>query len=189
MYSTYQDYHSTPRQKKPVPIPSSERLEHETKVRPLLVVPMSSIEQFETLLASNYDLILVDVWASWCAPCKKGSVDFQQLAEAFEPYIVKKQLCFVKENIDHAEASYHLHEVSGVPTYFIYHFGKRVDMIVGNDFKKMHGILQAYFLENKKNLFVSPPPDSVPSSPSPLPRPSQHYPQIKQTIQYPPRHF
>ena len=65
----------------------------------------------------NYTVICVDVWAPWCAPCKKMAPLYDRLAKL---YVENSSIIFLKDNIDHPD-SFHKEKVTSIPTFFIYY--------------------------------------------------------------------
>jgi thiol-disulfide isomerase/thioredoxin len=64
----------------------------------------------------NYRIVLVDVWAKWCGPCKHFTPKFEELANNCSDI---KEMIFLKDDIDN-ENSPHSTLVSAVPTFFLY---------------------------------------------------------------------
>lgn len=64
----------------------------------------------------NYRIVLVDVWAKWCGPCKHFTPKFEELANNCSDV---KEMIFLKDDIDN-ENSPHSSLVSAVPTFFLY---------------------------------------------------------------------
>ena len=64
----------------------------------------------------NYRIVLVDVWAKWCGPCKHFTPKFEELANNCSDV---KEMIFLKDDIDN-ENSPHSTLVSAVPTFFLY---------------------------------------------------------------------
>lgn len=64
--------------------------------------------QFESLIDDN-ELVFVDFWAAWCAPCKQFSHIYEVVAEQF-PSIV-----FAKVNIEEQQELADLFEIRSIP--------------------------------------------------------------------------
>lgn len=65
-------------------------------------------EQFETLINEN-ELVFIDFWAAWCAPCKQFSKVYEQVSDHF-PGIV-----FAKVNIEEQKELAELFEIRSIP--------------------------------------------------------------------------
>ncbi|NVB41274.1 thioredoxin [Pseudenhygromyxa sp. WMMC2535] len=71
--------------------------------------------------------VLVDFWATWCAPCK-----------AMEPHLQKiqddlgSQLKIVKMNVEENQATSTRYKVMKLPTILIFKGGEVVDKLAGN---------------------------------------------------------
>ena len=82
-------------------------------------------ENFESYLNGDLPLV-VDLWATWCGPCKAISPIISQLAEQYDGKLVVGK-CDVEEN-DEVAFKY---KVSGVPTFLFFKGGKLVDRLTG----------------------------------------------------------
>jgi thioredoxin 1 len=69
-------------------------------------------ENFDSILADN-DLLAVDFWAPWCAPCVTFNAIIEKLAEK------KPDLVFAKINIDEQPALAKEFDVQSVPAVLI----------------------------------------------------------------------
>lgn len=98
-------------------------------------------ETFKQLL-SIYKIIVVDVWADFCMPCKKIAPTYQALANKYSSNIETKDVLFLKDRIDDDSIdSVHHTMVQAVPTFFIYAFGKLQGEVIGPDVGAIDGIL------------------------------------------------
>lgn len=71
--------------------------------------------------------VLVDFWATWCAPCKMLAPTIDAIADEFAG-----QLKVGKVNVDENPATPGTYGVRGIPTVILFKGGKVVDQIVGN---------------------------------------------------------
>ena len=69
---------------------------------------------------------VVDLWATWCGPCRAIAPIIAQLAEEYDGKIVVGK-CDVEENDDIAIE----YRVSSIPTILFFKEGKLVDRLVG----------------------------------------------------------
>ncbi len=75
----------------------------------------------------NGDLpFVVDLWATWCGPCRAIAPIIAQLAEQYDGKIVVGK-CDVEENDDIAIE----YRVSSIPTILFFKGGEVVDKMVG----------------------------------------------------------
>jgi thioredoxin 1 len=70
--------------------------------------------------------VLVDFWASWCAPCKQLNPVINELAEKYAT-----RLKIVKVNIEDSPEVPTKYEVRGIPNLILFKNGEVVDSRVG----------------------------------------------------------
>jgi len=71
-------------------------------------------------------LVLVDVYAPWCGPCKKMAPYLAEIAEE-----KKDKLTFIKVNADESQEIVKNLNVEELPTLILYKNGKRVYTNIG----------------------------------------------------------
>lgn len=82
-------------------------------------------ENFETYKNGNLPLV-VDMWATWCGPCRMVAPVISDLAEEYDGKIVVGK-CDVEDNNDLAMEF----GVRSIPTILFFKDGKLVDKFVG----------------------------------------------------------
>lgn len=82
-------------------------------------------ENFETLKNGELPLV-VDLWATWCGPCKMIAPVISELAEEYDGKLVVGK-CDVEENDDVAMEF----GVRNIPTVLFFKGGQLVDKMVG----------------------------------------------------------
>lgn len=98
-------------------------------------------ETFRELL-KRYTIVVVDVWANFCMPCKKIAPVYQKLAEKYKTLIDNNEIYFLKDCIDDESLeSVHKDSVVAVPTFYIYAYGKSKGEIIGPDLPLIEKIL------------------------------------------------
>lgn len=90
-----------------------------------------------------FPIVVVDVWAEWCEPCKKVSVLYEDLAKRFLEAHQKRLVIFIKDNIDQPD-SYHADKVQSIPTIFIYVNKEVVFRSDGYEEEKIVNLLQGW---------------------------------------------
>jgi len=70
--------------------------------------------------------VMVDFWASWCAPCKQLNPVINELAEKYAT-----RLKIVKVNIEDSPEVPTKYEVRGIPNLILFKDGKVIDSKVG----------------------------------------------------------
>jgi thioredoxin 1 len=81
---------------------------------------------FEKEALESHKPVIVDFWASWCAPCRMMSPVFEQLSDEY-----KGKAKFGKLNVDSDPKISEKYGIRGIPCLIILHDGKEVDRIVG----------------------------------------------------------
>ena len=82
-------------------------------------------DNFESYLNGNLPLV-VDLWATWCGPCRMIAPIISELAEEYDGKIVVGK-CDVEENDDIAIQF----GVRNIPTILFFKDGQLVDKMVG----------------------------------------------------------
>jgi len=85
-----------------------------------------SDDGFENDVLKSGTPVLVDFWASWCAPCKAISPVVDALAEDYDGKVKVGKL-----NVDENPATPGKYGVRGIPTLILFKDGKVVDQVVG----------------------------------------------------------
>ncbi len=81
---------------------------------------------FDTEVLQSPIPVLVDFWASWCAPCRSVAPIVDALADAYEGKVKVG-----KVNVDENPAIPARYGIRGIPTIMLFKEGKLVDQVVG----------------------------------------------------------
>lgn len=77
----------------------------------------------------NNKLIAIDLWASWCGPCRAMAPVFEELSKEM------KNVTFAKLNVDENQNIASGLGVMSIPTFIIFKNGNEVDRIIGANSK------------------------------------------------------
>ncbi len=70
--------------------------------------------------------VLVDFWATWCAPCKAIAPLLEEMAEKYSG-----KVSIVKVNVDENQSTPGKYGVRSIPTLILFKGGEIVDQIIG----------------------------------------------------------
>jgi len=94
---------------------------------------------FDEIVLSSDQPVLVDFFATWCPPCKAMAPIVAEVAAEFEGRAVVGQL-----DIDQNPALAAQYEVEYLPTFILFKHGEPVDRVVGGTPKgTLSGMLEA----------------------------------------------
>ncbi|MCS7120163.1 MAG: thioredoxin [Nitrososphaerota archaeon] len=71
-------------------------------------------------------LVVIDFWASWCAPCRMMSPIIDEMARDYAGKIL-----FGKLNVDRNQEIASKYQIVSIPTLLVFRDGELVDRIVG----------------------------------------------------------
>lgn len=99
-------------------------------------------DTIETFLEENKDkTVLIDFWASWCAPCKQLLPVVEKLAEENQDVVIAKVQVDVEEQISNQ------YKVRRVPTFIALKNGEAQDPLVAKTYTK--AVIQEYIEKQK----------------------------------------
>jgi thioredoxin 1 len=81
---------------------------------------------FESDINETGRLVIVDMWAEWCGPCKIMEPVLEEVAQEHG-----EKLKVVKINIDQNQETPIRFNVMNIPTFLFFKDGKEVDRIIG----------------------------------------------------------
>lgn len=81
---------------------------------------------FETEVANNEGVTVVDFWAPWCGPCRMVAPVMEELAEEYAG-----QVRFAKVNVDENQATAGTFGIRSIPTIGFFKDGEVIGAVVG----------------------------------------------------------
>lgn len=89
------------------------------------MVQQLSQNEFKKEVLEHKGMVFVDFYADWCGPCKMTSPVIDELSNE------KKEIKFVKVNVDENQQLAGEYSVFSIPTFLIFKNGKVVSSFVG----------------------------------------------------------
>ena len=83
-------------------------------------------QNFETTVSSSSQLVLVDFWATWCAPCKMLRPVIEELATEYDGQMIVGEL-----DVDANPIIASKFTVLSIPSVILFRGGKPEERIVG----------------------------------------------------------
>ena len=83
-------------------------------------------DEFDREVLSSELPVLVDFWASWCAPCRMQGEVLKELAPDLEGKVK-----IVKVNVDESERAAIRYGITSIPTLIVFRGGEAVEKTVG----------------------------------------------------------
>ncbi len=83
-------------------------------------------DNFENEVLKSDKPVLVDFWATWCAPCRAIAPSVEELAKTYDGKVKVGKL-----NIDEQQGVAQTYGIRSIPTLLVFKGGKVVGQIVG----------------------------------------------------------
>jgi len=110
------------------------------------MLELQSKQQLQQLISQN-QVVIVDVFADWCNPCKILAPKFEELSRQY----AMGGVVFCK-----AESNKNLiDDIRGLPSIFFYVKGKQHHVVLGADVNEIKGVLARLFPQVKPQALLS----------------------------------
>ena len=86
-----------------------------------------SDQNFESEVINAYGPVMVDFWASWCAPCRMLAPVVETIAEQYNGRVK-----VLKMNIDNNPMTPGKYNIRSIPTLLLFNDGEVREQIMGN---------------------------------------------------------
>ncbi len=100
-------------------------VEHDTKMEVDVMVKAINSDAFENEVLKAEGLVVVDMYADWCGPCKMMAPVLDGLSEDYE------DVKFVKINVDNNPDVAERYGVQSIPNFVFIKNGEKVNQIIG----------------------------------------------------------
>ena len=83
-------------------------------------------KNFDDVLVATEGLVMIDLWAEWCGPCRAIAPVLEELAEASEGRVT-----LMKVNVDENHGLAARYGIQSIPTILFFKEGAVVDRVLG----------------------------------------------------------
>lgn len=95
---------------------------------------INDLDTFENLVESHR-VVILDVYATWCGPCKKIAPLYSELALNYPGTLFLKTNCAESQEIAHSL------EIGSVPTFVAFIDGQEVDRMSGSNMDRLRAFV------------------------------------------------
>jgi len=92
------------------------------------VIHIESDNDFTSILQkakTNKKIIIADMFADWCGPCRQMAPIFEELASKYP------SIMFIKVNADQTPATSQTYRIKGLPSFLVFKDGNEIDRMTG----------------------------------------------------------
>lgn len=108
-----------------------------------LVEKIDDLESFNKTI-KEHDLVIVDMFATWCGPCVRAAPIFAKLS------IEYPNIKFVKVDVDVNTKAAKAMEIKAMPTFIIFQNGNRVETVQGFSEANIKNLIKKYNVPSNK---------------------------------------
>ncbi|RUS22968.1 Allergen Cop c 2 [Endogone sp. FLAS-F59071] len=97
----------------------------------------NNLEEFQALIGGD-KLIIVDFYATWCAPCKTIAPKFEAFSKIYTNAI------FAKVDVDAAQDISEELNVRSMPTFMFFKNSQKLDEVVGANVARLENAIKSH---------------------------------------------
>lgn len=102
------------------------------------LIQCESMQEFDNVLASTKQLVVVDFYTTWCGPCKTIAPKVQQLAGKMSNVV------FMKVDAEAVEDLAAREKVNRYPSFIFYRNKRRIDRMEGSNFDNLRALIEKH---------------------------------------------
>ena len=105
----------------------------------MTVYSIFTVQELQKLCKdASTQLIIIDMYATWCGPCKMIAPKIEQLSNTYLNAI------FVKINVDEAEEISNHFKITSMPSFIFIKNYEEVDRVIGANIQKIEEVLKKH---------------------------------------------
>ncbi|MHA2091548.1 MAG: thioredoxin family protein [Candidatus Kariarchaeaceae archaeon] len=89
-------------------------------------------QNYQELISGN-ETVVIDSWATWCAPCRKSTPVFVELSEKY----ASDKFVFAKLDTQHNQEAAMAFKILSLPTFLVFQNGQLKNRWVGADIERL----------------------------------------------------
>jgi len=94
-----------------------------------MVTEIQTLEEFQNIISTSTELIVIDFYALWCGPCMKFNPTYELLATKY-PFIKFYKINYTNENLKDVIK---ICQVEVLPTFCFFQNGQYLKKMIGAD--------------------------------------------------------
>lgn len=100
---------------------------------------VTNIDTFKEII-HTHGVVFLDVYATWCGPCKKIAPEFEALSRQYSSSLFVKTNCAESQDIAHSLS------ISSIPTFVVFVNGEEAGRISGGNTEQLRNFVAEHAL-------------------------------------------